>query len=76
MANKKLPNLRPPKIEPKQPGAPKYERPGMYPSIIDPIPSRTPMNVSPKMEGTGEENWARSNFTTGFNLTPRVKEEE
>lgn len=76
MARKNLTVIHRPRVELNPPSKPYTERGGRSPVIIDPLPTRTPMNVAPKMTGTGEENWARSNFTTGFNLTPRVMDEE
>lgn len=76
MARKNITVVRVPKIEIKPLGAPKGERLGTAPSVFDPIPARTPMNVAPKIDGTPEESYARSNFTTPFNLTPKVADEE
>lgn len=72
---KNLTVIHRPRIELNPPGVPRYERSGQSPVVIDPMPTRTPMNVAPKIIGTGEDKWAKGNFTTPFNLTPRVADE-
>ena len=76
MARKNITVVRQRKREVKPLGPPKGERLGTAPSVIDPLPSRTPMNVAPKIDGTPPEAQALSNFTTPFNLTPKVADEE
>jgi len=76
MARKNLTVVHRPRVKLNPPSGPKYERAGKSPVVIDPLPTRTPMNVAPKMIGTGEEHWAHGPFTTPFNLTPRVADEE
>lgn len=61
-----------PRVELNPLGAPRGERLGRRPSVLDPIPSRTPLNVYPKIDGTPVEAQARNGFTTPFNLTPKV----
>jgi hypothetical protein len=71
-ARKNITVVRQPKREINKLGADRYERAGNRPPVVDPIPSRTPLNVYPKMDGTPEMAKARNNFTTPFNLTPKV----
>ena len=76
MANRKnITVVRRGKIEVTKLGAPHYERLGEK-HVFDPMPARTPLNVQPKMDVTPETSQARSNFTTPFNLTPKVADKE
>jgi hypothetical protein len=76
MARKNITVVRQPRREIKPLGKPKGERIGDSPRIFDPLPSRTPLNVQVKIDGTPPEAQARGNFTTPFNLTPKVADEE
>ena len=76
MARKNITVIRQAAREVTPLGKPKGERLGTAPSIIDPLPSRTPLNVQMKIDGTPEEAQAKYNFTTAFNLTPKVADEE
>lgn len=75
-ARKNITVVRQPKREVTPLGSPKYERLGDSPVVVDPLPSRTPLNVQVKIDGTPPEAQARGNFTTPFNLTPKVADEE
>lgn len=74
--NQKMPVIRQPKQEVKKMGPPKAERPSDRPPVLDPRGPRTPLNVASKITGIEEHSHARGNFTTPFNLTPRVQDEE
>lgn len=65
------------RVELDPPTKPYFERAGNRPTVIDGRPPRTPLNVAPKMTGTPEGSQAHGGtFTTPFNLTPRVADEE
>ncbi len=76
MARKNITVVRRPKIEITKLGQPRGERIGTRPAVVDPLPPRTPLNVYGKIDGTPEQSKAQGNFTTPFNLTPKVADEE